>query len=174
MFVFKRIFNLLRDDERREGVKVAVALFFTTLLDFVSLASLLPVLYWLLKGGENSRAALPFNHIDGPKEEDMFYAFVPFKYVARSYIKYQVTFISCTCRSADVNVWSTAYLELTTPSSGKASSRMTNTLQLVLRLGTEVLIPVMTALPVPTACRIPSSSTITTLSSLLEKVSVLF
>ena len=61
MFVFKRIFNLLRDDERREGVKVAVALFFTTLLDFVSLASLLPVLYWLLKGGENSRAALFFS-----------------------------------------------------------------------------------------------------------------
>ena len=75
------------------------------------------------KLGEGSKAnqvaVIPFNHIDGPKEEDLFYAFVPFKYVARSYIKYQVTFISCTCRSADVNVWSTAYLELTTPSSGK-------------------------------------------------------
>ena len=67
----------------------------------------------------NAVAVIPFSHIDGPKEEDLFYAFVPFKYVARSYIKYQVTFISCTCRSADVNVWSTAYLELTTPSSGK-------------------------------------------------------
>ena len=75
------------------------------------------------KLGEGSKAnqvaVIPFNHIDGPKEEDLFYAFVPFKYVARSYIKYQVTFISCTCRSADVNVWSTAYLDLTTPSSGK-------------------------------------------------------
>ena len=62
------------------------------------------------KLGEGSKAnqvaVIPFNHIDGPKEEDLFYAFVPFKYVARSYIKYQVTFISCTCRSADVNVWS--------------------------------------------------------------------
>ena len=67
----------------------------------------------------NAVAVIPFNHIDGPQEEDLFYAFVPFKYVARSYIKYQVTFLSCTCRSADVNVWSTAYLELTMPSSGK-------------------------------------------------------
>ncbi|MBR5857058.1 MAG: ABC transporter ATP-binding protein [Bacteroidales bacterium] len=61
MNVFRRIIELLRQDERKRGVKVAVALFFTTLLDFVSLASLLPVLYWLLKGGENSRAALFFS-----------------------------------------------------------------------------------------------------------------
>ena len=76
----------------------------------------------------NAVAVIPFNHIDGPKEEDLFYAFVPFKYVARSYIKYQVTFISCTCRSADVNVWSTAYLELTTPSSGKIADAAIRTI----------------------------------------------
>ncbi len=66
----------------------------------------------------NPVAIIPINHIDGPKEEDNFYAFVPFKYVARNYIKYQVVFISCTCRSADVNYWSTAFVELTLPSSG--------------------------------------------------------
>ena len=75
------------------------------------------------KLGEGSKAnpvaVIPINHIDGPKEEDLFYAFVPFKYVARNYIKYQVTFISCTCRPADLNVWSTAYVELTLPDSGK-------------------------------------------------------
>ena len=76
----------------------------------------------------NQVAVIPINHIDGPKEEDLFYAFVPFKYVARSYIKYQVTFISCTCRSADVNVWSTIYLELTTPSSGKISDSAIRTI----------------------------------------------
>ena len=84
------------------------------------------------KLGEGSKAnqvaVIPFSHIDGPKEEDLFYAFVPFKYVARSYIKYQVTFISCTCRSADVNVWSTAYLELTLPSSGKIGDSAIRTL----------------------------------------------
>lgn len=75
------------------------------------------------KLGEGSKAnqvaVIPFDHIDGPKEEDLFYAFVPFKYVARNYIKYQVSFISCTCRSADLNLWSTLYLELTLPDSGK-------------------------------------------------------
>ena len=84
------------------------------------------------KLGEGSKAnqvaVIPFSHIDGPKDEDLFYAFVPFKYVARSYIKYQVTFISCTCRSADVNVWSTAYLELTLPSSGKIGDSAIRTL----------------------------------------------
>ncbi len=74
------------------------------------------------KLGEGSKAnpvaVIPYNHIDGPKEEDTFYAFVPFKYVARNYIKYQVTFIACTCRSADVNFWSTMFVELTLPESG--------------------------------------------------------
>ena len=84
------------------------------------------------KLGEGSKAnqvaVIPFDRIDGPKDEDLFYAFVPFKYVARSYIKYQVTFISCTCRSADVNVWSTAYVELTLPSSGKIEDSAIRTL----------------------------------------------
>ena len=43
------------------------------------------------KLGEGSKAnqvaVIPFSHIDGPKDEDLFYAFVPFKYVARNYIK---------------------------------------------------------------------------------------
>ena len=84
------------------------------------------------KLGEGSKgnqvAVIPFNHIDGPKEEDLFYAFVPFKYVARNYIKYQVVFLSCTCRSADVNLWSTAYVELSLPSSGKIEDSEVRTL----------------------------------------------
>ena len=54
---------------------------------------------------------------DGPRNETNFYAFVNFKYVARNYIKYQITYLSCTCRSADVNYWQTAYVELTLPDS---------------------------------------------------------
>lgn len=75
------------------------------------------------KLGEGSKgnqiAVIPFSHIDGPGDEDLFYAFVPFKYVSRNYVKYQVTFLSCTCRPADVNVWTTAYVELSLPDSGK-------------------------------------------------------
>jgi len=76
----------------------------------------------------NSVAIIPINHVDGPLEEDLFYAFVTFKYVARNYIKYQVSFISCTCRSADVNYWSTAFVELTMPSSGLLDDAVVRTL----------------------------------------------
>ena len=66
----------------------------------------------------NAVAIIPINHINGPRDEHDFYAFVNFKYKARNYIKYQITYLSCTCRSADVNYWMTAYVEMTLPSSG--------------------------------------------------------
>ncbi len=72
--------------------------------------------------GEGSKAnpvaVIPFAHIDGPKNEDDFYAFVNFKFRARNYIKYQVSYISCSCRPAATNYWQTAYVELTLPESG--------------------------------------------------------
>lgn len=84
------------------------------------------------KLGEGSKAnpvaVIPFNHIDGPQEEDLFYAFVPFQYEARNYVKYQVVYISCTCRSADVNYWTTAYVDLTLPDSGKLDDAQIRTL----------------------------------------------
>ena len=39
---------------------------------------------------------------------------------ARDYIKYQITYLSCTCRAASVNYWQTAYVELTMPESKNA------------------------------------------------------
>ena len=100
--------------------------------DGLSLGEVNDFLNHSAKLGEGSKAnqvaVIPFSHIDGPKDEDLFYAFVPFKYVARNYIKYQVTFISCTCRSADLNVWSTAYIEMTLPSSGKIADSEIRTL----------------------------------------------
>lgn len=65
----------------------------------------------------NAVAIIPIDHINGPREEHQFYAFVNFKYAARNYIKYQITYLSCTCRSAAVNYWMTAYVELTLPDS---------------------------------------------------------
>ncbi|MBQ7888880.1 MAG: FMN-binding protein [Erysipelotrichaceae bacterium] len=67
----------------------------------------------------NAVALIPINHVNGPRDEHDFYAFVNYKYTARKYIKYQITYLSCTCRSADVNYWMTAYVELTLPESGK-------------------------------------------------------
>lgn len=63
----------------------------------------------------NAVAVIPFNHINGPKNEWKFYALVNFEYPESTYVKYQVTFLSCTCRAARVNYWSTMYVELTTP-----------------------------------------------------------
>ena len=59
--MIRRIFDLLEPSEKRGGVKVTLSIFVVALLDFVGLASLLPVLYYLLEGGENKKAALYFS-----------------------------------------------------------------------------------------------------------------
>ena len=61
MHFLKRIYRLLLPEERKTGGKVAVTVFVTALLDFVGLAALLPILYYLLEGGENRQAALWFS-----------------------------------------------------------------------------------------------------------------
>ena len=62
----------------------------------------------------NTVAVIPFDHINGPRNEWKFYALINFQYAEKSYVKYQVTYLSCTCRKANVNYWQTAYVELTT------------------------------------------------------------
>lgn len=60
MLFLKRIYRLLQPEERKVGWKVAAGVFFTALLDFVGLAALLPVLYYLLEVGENRHVAMWF------------------------------------------------------------------------------------------------------------------
>ncbi len=55
-----RIIKLLQPRERKQGIRVSLAVFVNALLDFVGLASLLPILYYLLEGGTNKIAALQF------------------------------------------------------------------------------------------------------------------
>lgn len=62
----------------------------------------------------NTVAIIPFNHINGPRNEWKFYALINFQYAEKRYVKYQVTYLSCTCRTANVNYWQTAYVELST------------------------------------------------------------
>ena len=71
----------------------------------------------LVKG--DKVALIPFTHINGPKIEWNFFAFVNFEFDATYFYKYQVTYLSCTCRDPDVNYWQTAYVELSIPGSGK-------------------------------------------------------
>jgi hypothetical protein len=56
--------------------------------------------------------AIPFTHINGHGEETDKTAFVLLEYKLRDYVKYQVTYLSCTCRPADFNYWNVAYIEI--------------------------------------------------------------
>ena len=58
--MLQRIYRILQPDERRRGWKVVCTVFLAALLDFVGLAVLLPVLYYLLEGGENRQVAFFF------------------------------------------------------------------------------------------------------------------
>lgn len=60
MKILRRIFRLLQAEERKKVIKMAITVFFSALLDFVGLAVLLPVLYFLLDEGERTEAAMRF------------------------------------------------------------------------------------------------------------------
>lgn len=60
MKILKRIYRLLQGEERRKLVKMALTVFVSALLNFASLAALLPVLYFLLDEGGRNEAALFF------------------------------------------------------------------------------------------------------------------
>lgn len=63
-------------------------------------------------GGTEVEGVLSFEHINGEGVlvERPFY--VLFEYEARDFVKYQVSYLSCTCRNANVNYWQVAYVEI--------------------------------------------------------------
>ena len=61
MKILRRIYNLLQEDERRKLMKMSLTVFVSALLNFASLAALLPVLYYLLEEGSKNEAALFFS-----------------------------------------------------------------------------------------------------------------
>ena len=63
MNILKRIYQLLLPEEKIKGWRVVGTSFLTAILDFVGLAALLPVLYFLLDGGESRKAGLWFCQI---------------------------------------------------------------------------------------------------------------
>ena len=58
--ILRRIYRFLSPEERKTSHRVILSIVVNALLDFVSLAALLPVLYYLLEGMDNHRAALLF------------------------------------------------------------------------------------------------------------------
>jgi len=56
--------------------------------------------------------AFLYDHVNGHKEITPTLAFVLFEYEQLAYVKYQIAYIACTCRSPEVNYYSVAYVEL--------------------------------------------------------------
>ena len=55
---------------------------------------------------------IPYLHINGEGHEVDRNAFLLFEFESRDYVKYQVGYLSCTCRAAKVNFWNVAYIEI--------------------------------------------------------------
>ena len=55
---------------------------------------------------------LSFIHINGEGVEVERPLFVLFEYESRDFVKYQISYLSCTCRNANVNYWQVAYVEI--------------------------------------------------------------
>ncbi len=55
---------------------------------------------------------LPYDHINGHGVVVEREAVVLYEYALRDYVKYQISYLSCTCRDADLNYWQMMYVEL--------------------------------------------------------------
>lgn len=56
--------------------------------------------------------AITFTHINGHGEETERLAYILFEVELRDYVKYQVAYLSCTCRDKVVNYWNVMYIEV--------------------------------------------------------------
>lgn len=56
--------------------------------------------------------AFYYTHISGHGDETERLAYILFEYEQLETVKYQVAYIACTCRGAEVNYYSVAYIEL--------------------------------------------------------------
>jgi hypothetical protein len=61
---------------------------------------------------EEIEGLLSFIHINGEGVETERPLFVLFEYESRDFVKYQISYLSCTCRNANVNYWQVAYVEV--------------------------------------------------------------
>lgn len=60
----------------------------------------------------SSDQAMMYTHINGHGEETEKTAFILFEVEVRDYVKYQVAYLSCTCRDKVVNYWNVMYIEI--------------------------------------------------------------
>ena len=63
-------------------------------------------------GSGVSENAIPFTHINGHGEETDKTAFVLYEFEVGSYVRYQISYLACTCRPDINNYWSVAFIEI--------------------------------------------------------------
>ena len=63
-------------------------------------------------GAGGTEPVMEFDHLNGHGVVTPRNAYILFEYEQRDFVKYQVTYLSCTCRSADLNYWQVAYVEV--------------------------------------------------------------
>ena len=55
---------------------------------------------------------IPFTHLNGHGDESAKQAYILYEFAARDYTKYQIAYLACTCREANVNFWSVALVTI--------------------------------------------------------------
>lgn len=63
-------------------------------------------------GGSTTDSIIKFMHVDGHGLETEKDAYLLFEFETLNYVKYQISYLSCTCRDANVNYWQVAYIEI--------------------------------------------------------------
>jgi len=66
----------------------------------------------VIPGGTSVDNVIPYIHLNGHGEETEKNGFILFEVEVRDYVKYQVAYLSCTCRDAVVNYYNVAYIEI--------------------------------------------------------------
>jgi len=63
-------------------------------------------------GGTTTDSIINYTHVDGHGAETVKQAHILFEFEALEFVKYQLSFLSCTCRDLNVNYWQVAYVEI--------------------------------------------------------------
>lgn len=63
-------------------------------------------------GGTGVDNVIGYVHVNGEGVETEKNAFLLYEFETRDYMKYQITYLSCTCRPAVNNYWNVAYIEI--------------------------------------------------------------
>lgn len=104
--------NTLDADEIAEIVAERVAEDCAPIETIVEVETIVEKIVEVEAAGASSERIIPIVHINGEGHEVDEEMYIMLEFETLRYTKYQVSFISCTCRSADLNYRQVMYIEL--------------------------------------------------------------